>query len=145
MTQDETVNGPRIAAEILNRMNSGRRERIVQAITKSDPEIAKKITVNLFTFEDIATLSTQGVQLLIKEVEQRDLVLSLKSTTAKLKEFLFSNMTERKRASVQDDFKALPPVLAGEVEDAQRRILDRLDQLRTSGKILTRGEHDTWV
>ncbi len=144
-TKDEIVDGPKIAAEILNRMDPSNKEKIVKAIQTVSPEIATRIEDNLYNFDDIAELAPQGVQTLLKEVSERDVLLSLKTASTLVKDTLFSNMSERKRQIVQSDFEALPQVRLSEVQDAQRRILKKLDDLRTSGAIRTRTKHDVWV
>jgi len=145
MAEDEKIDGVRIAADILNKMSSANKERIVKEIQQKHPEIAEKIESNLFNFSDIAELTSQGVQVLIKEVEHDDLVLSLKTASSEVKEVLFNSMTERKQKLVEDDFEALSPVRPVQVEDAQKRILAKLDELRTQGLIRTKSSNDFWV
>jgi flagellar motor switch protein FliG len=89
-SKDETVDGPKIAAQILNRMRTPNKERILQQIATSDPHLAQKISDNVFSFEDIADLMPQGAQLLIKEIEHKDLIVSLKSASDKVKNILFA-------------------------------------------------------
>lgn len=145
MDQDEPVDGPRVAAEILKRMPSKDQARLVKAIEDSHPEIAKQIQENLFTFNDIAELTTQGLQVLIREIDHRDLVISLKRASEKVKQALFSNMSERKRKMVEDDFAALPPTHIEDVEQAQRRIIAKADELRTNGIIRSGSTKDVWI
>lgn len=142
---DEPVNGARIAAQIIRRMKGANKERIVRAIQAANPSIAAKITANLTNFEEIAELTPQGIQILLKEIEHSDLVLSLKTASNSVQRSLLSNMSQRKRALVEDDFNSLPPTRKTEVEDAQRRILDKLDELRTSGLVRSGVEQDTYV
>ena len=145
MSQDEEVDGPAIAAAILNNMDKDRKDRIVKAIAQSDPQIASKIEENLFQFTDLETLTPQSVQLLMNEVLHRDIVLSLKTAETSTKEYLFENMSERKKALVLDDFEALPPTRLADVENAQKRILERMEELRAEGKVRTHAPNDVWV
>ena len=135
MSEDEKVDGPRIAAEILRRLNPAHREKLMKAIAASDPVISKKISVNIITFDEIAELTDQSVQILIKEVDHYDLVVSLKKTNDKVKETLLSNMSARKRQVVEEDFANLPPKKVTEVDEAQQRILSKIEELRTAGSI----------
>ena len=144
-TEDEIVDGPRVAARILDNMPQSRREAIVTKIRQTDPGLAVKIEANLVTFEDIADLFPQGLQLLIKEIDHQDLIVSLKKASDKVKQALFVNMSQRKRQTVEEDFAGLPQMPLAEVEQAQSRILKKLDELRTAGLIRTQSESDTWV
>lgn len=131
----EPVDGARVAARILNRMSESNKKRIVSAIQATNPEIAARIQEKSFTFEDVATLSAKSVQILLNEVDHKDLVLSFKVASPKLREIMLSNMSERKRIMVEEDFAAMPPTRLAEVEEAKRRILSKADELRTSGRI----------
>lgn len=144
-TPDETVDGPGIAAKILNSMRPAQRERIMKAIQEANPTIAVKVEEKLYNFEEIADLQPQGVQILLKEIDHRDLLLSLKTASDKVKSVLFENMTERRKQIVDEDFAALPPVKLRDVEDAQRRIMMKLSALRTAGLLKTQSKNDIWV
>ncbi len=143
--EDEKVDGPRIAAQILKSMAVSKKERLVQAIEQKAPRLAEKIAENLFRFDDIADLTPQGVQVLIKEIEHDDLVLSFKLASTGVKNIFLKNMSERKRALTESDIDALPPVKKSEVEEAQKRILAKLDILRTQGLIRTQSPNEVWV
>ena len=144
-TPDETIDGAGVAAKILNSMRPEARARIVKAIQAAQPEVAVKIEEKLYNFEEIADLQPQGVQILLKEIDQRDLVLSLKTASENVKNILFENMSERRRQIVEEDFSALPQVKLRDVEEAQRRICIKLAALRTSGLLRTQSKNDIWV
>lgn len=143
--KDEKVDGAKIAADILNRMQSKNRDRILRDMETRDPEILVKVQEKLFDFNDIASLTPQGMQVLIKSIEHNDLIMSLKTASIEVKEAFFTNMTERKAALVKEDFESLPKVKLTDVEDAQRRIIKKLDELRSSGQIRTQSKNDVWV
>ena len=143
--EDEKVNGPRIAAQILKNMKLSSKEKIVKAIEKRSPGLAKSINDNLFRFDDIIELTPQGVQTLVKEVEHDDLVLSLKLASPKAKEVILQNMSERKKNLVESDFESLGQVRKSEVEDAQKRILGVLEQLRSQGLVRSKATSEVWV
>ena len=144
-SNDEVVNGPKVAAEILNKMRPSERERLVQSMKQAAPEVTKKVEANLISFEDIAELTPQGIQLLIKEVDHRDLVISLRAASQKVSMALYNNMSARKRQSVAEDLDSLPEMESNEIEESQHRILKTLDTLRTQGKIRSESKSDVWV
>ena len=141
----EAVDGPAIAAKILQAMPQDKRERILKAIQIKDPQISIKVEDNLFNFNDIETLTDQGMQVLVASIAQTDLVLSFKLASPKIKEKFLKNMSERKAKLVAEDFQAIGKVKKTDVEDAQRRILKTLDELRTSGQIRSQSKNDVWV
>jgi flagellar motor switch protein FliG len=145
MGKDEPVDGPRIAAEILKKMPLKDQDRLVKAIQQAAPDAAQKIQENLFSFEDIADLTVQGLQVLVREIDHQDLVRALKKASPKLKTAFFNNMTDRKRQLVQEDFEALPQLKASDVDEAQKRIIAKVDELRALGTIRTDSSKDVWV
>lgn len=141
----ESVNGPKVAADILSRMKPAVQARLQRAIEAVDPAIAQKIADNIIRFDSIIELNTKGLQVLLKEIPHQDLVLSLKTASQTVKDILFNNMSERKQTMVQEDLAALPPTRLSEIEQAQRRIVLKMDELRTSGAIRTDSKNDLWV
>lgn len=144
-SQDEKIDGPAVVADILNSMGGEKKNRLVRAIAKRSPELAAQIEEKLFNFDDLLNLHAKGFQILLQEIDQRDLVLSLKTTTQELREAIFNNLSSRRAEMILDEFEALPTVKIREVESAQRRILETLDELRTAGKITTRSPNDVYV
>jgi len=142
---DEAVDGPKVAADILSRMKPAVQARLQKAIEAVDPAIAQKIADNIIRFDSIIELNTKGLQVLLKEIPHQDLVLSLKTASQTVKDILFNNMSERKQTMVREDLAALPPTRLSEIEQAQRRIVMKMDELRTSGAIRTDSKNDVWV
>ena len=145
MSKDETVDGPRIAAEILNKISGPQKERLLAAIQQKNPHIATKIQESLIRFDDILNVTATGLQVLLQSIQHQDLILSLKTASEETKTVLLQNLSDRRRTQVLEEFKLLPPTKIQEVEDAQRRILDKLSELRTSGMIRTKGTDDLYV
>lgn len=141
----EVVDGPAAAAKILNSMSAANRERILKEISTLDPALAGRIESNLSTFDDLLELTPQSIQRLIQEVDQSDLVVSMKIASDEIKNCLYTNMSERKREQVKDDFDNLPPVRIAQVEDAQHRILAKLEELREKGLIRSQSKKDIYV
>ena len=141
--EDEIVDGPAIAAQILSRMDSASKERIVASLKVSQPSLAAKIENKLLSFDEIADLTPPSIQTLIKSVDYKDLLLSLKTASRLVKEILFQNMSERKRDMLNEDFKALPPVRLSDVEAAQQEIVNVAKRLEAEGKVvISRGGTD---
>ena len=143
--KDEAVDGPKIAAEILKRMSSVDQKRLVKAIKDEAPAIAVKIEENLYHFDEIAELTPKSVQLLINHIQHTDLVVSFKTASETVKSAFLANMSERKKAQVQDDFASLLPTRLSDVEAAQRRILDKMEELRKEGLIHSTDKKDVWA
>ena len=145
-SKDEPVNGARIAAEILNRMPKQQKERLLAAIQQQDPTIAARLQENVYHFDELADLNQKSVQALVTKIEERDLLLSLKTASTPVKERILSGVSERKRKILLDELAQLPPTPKKDVEDAQRRVMEKLEQLRSSGEVRAEpGKKSVWV
>lgn len=142
MSDDESVDGPKIVADILNSMNPDNREKIVRKIKEADPGIALKIEDNLYRFDDIAELTDKSIQVLAQNLEHKDLVLALKAASKEVKEALYSNISKRKVEMLEQDLNSLPPTKLKEVESAQKRVLETVEKLREEGKVISRLKDD---
>lgn len=144
-TEDEEVDGPRVAAKILEQMPPEVKDRIVQKIEVTDPVLAEKISDSIFNFNDISTLPAKGIQILAQSVNHHDLVLALKEADSKTKEAILSNVSSRKRSIIEDELPSTEAVNINDIGAAKKRILKTLDELRTSGKVLSDSKHDYYV
>ncbi|RIL09093.1 MAG: hypothetical protein DCC75_07345 [Proteobacteria bacterium] len=135
--RDEKVDGAKIAAEILKRLPAAQQKRLLTAIEDSSPQAAAMIQLNYFSFSNIASLPAKSIQTLVREVRHNDLVMSLKSDEGEVRDAVFENVSAQKRALIIDDLESLPVTREVEIEEAQRRILKRLEELKTQGLIKT--------
>ena len=94
----------------------------------------------MFTFEDLINVDGRGLQRLITDVEQKDLVLALKAAGEQVAQKIFKNMSERTASIVRQEMEFLGPVRLKEVEEAQRRIVGVARKLRESGEIIVVGQ-----
>jgi flagellar motor switch protein FliG len=112
-----------------------------------DPEVAESVRNLMFTFADIVKLSDREMQTLLREVDQKDLVVALKGAEEELKTKILNNMSERVRAFLSEEMEFLGPMRLSEVEEVQLRIVQQVRQLEEQGQItLVRGDaEDTFV
>ncbi len=144
MEDFEPIDGAAIAAQILRHMPPAERSRLISEIATKAPEVAIKLQDRIYNFEEVRTLAPQGLQLLIQDIEHKDLVMAFSSSSPQLKAKISENMSERKRLMVEEDISSLASVNSQEVKEAQWRILKRLDELRAAGAIRTEGK-GIWV
>jgi len=99
-------------------------------------------------FEDIINIQDKDIQKILKEVDRKDLALSLKVTDEKLKEKIFSNMSERAADLLKEELQFMGMVKLKEVELAQGKIIDVVKSLEETGEIslnLQGGKEEVYV
>ena len=144
---NQDVGGPKVVADILNLTGGTVEKNVLDRLDGQDPEVAEIVRNMMFVFDDIQRLSDREVQIVLREVEQRDLVIALKAAGEEVKEKLLSNMSERVRSFVEDEIEFSGPMRLSEVEVVQLRIVQKIRQLEDQGQIqIIRGSaEDTFV
>ena len=129
------IGGAKAAAEILNRVDPDIEKRIMGSIVGSDPDMAQKISEHIFTYDNIVMISDAGIQRMLQEVEENDLLMALKVSTDNIKDKFFNNMSDRRRQMVEEDLEQMPPARLKDAIAAQKRILDVVKEMSQSGQI----------
>lgn len=126
-------------AEILNRIERGTEKSIMADLEERDPELADEIARLMFTFEDIVYVEDSGVQKALREIEQRELALALKSANENVAEKIYHNLSARAREMIQEEIEFMGPVRLRNVEEAQQKIVGVIRRLEESGEIIVEG------
>jgi len=129
------VGGTRAVADIINRLGVKNSKTTLANIEQVDEELATQIKEMMFTFEDIVTLDTIAIVEILKDVDNTELMLALKSAPEELKEKFFSAMSERARKAFEEEMQFLGAVKMKGVENAQRKIVELINQLAEAGTI----------
>jgi len=133
------LGGPKSVAEILNLLKRAEANEILRRIEDEDPELAEVIGQHMFTFEDLLHIDDRGIQLILREVTNEDLVLALKMSSDELKEKIFRNMSQRAAEMVKEDLEVRGPARVRDVEHAQQNIVKVARTLEDEGKIVIKG------
>lgn len=140
---DTDVGGPKVVADILNLTGSTVEKNVLDQMDATDPEIAEAVRNLMFVFADIAKLTDKEIQTLMREVDQKDLVIALKAAEESVKDKILSNMSDRVRNFIQEEIEFLGPMRLSEVEEVQLRIVQNVRQLEEQGQIsIIRGDSD---
>ena len=130
-----------MVADILNLTGSSVEKNVLEQMDGTDPEVAEEVRNLMFVFADLVKLTDKELQVLMREVEQKDLVVALKAADQDLKDKVLSNMSERVRSFIEEDMEFLGPMRLSEVEEIQLRVVQQARQLEDQGQItITRGD-----
>ncbi len=126
---------------IVKKMEKSYVDSILEGLRNIDPDFAEKVEANLFTFDDLINLSDRDVQMLLREVDSKTLVLALKAASDELKDLFLRNMSKRAREMLIEDMEVMGPVKLRDVEAAQHKIVEAARKLEEEGKlVLQKGE-----
>jgi flagellar motor switch protein FliG len=137
--KQQQLGGINRVVDIINTMGQGADKSILDGIEKTDPDMAEEIRKNMFRFEDLINLDGRTLQAVLREVNNDQLTLALKSVSDGLKEAIFQNISSRAAEMIQDDLEAMGPVKLSEVETMQQTIVKIILKLEEEEKIVIPG------
>ena len=135
----EKLGGINSVAEMLNLTDRTTEKSIMEGLEADDPDLVEEIRRLMFVFEDINLVDDKGIQAVLKEVENDELALALKTASSDLQEKIFRNMSERASTLIREDMEFMGPVRVSDVEASQQRIVDIVRRLEDAGEIIISG------
>jgi flagellar motor switch protein FliG len=135
----EKAGGVDTVAEMLNLADRSTEKGIMEGLEAEDPDLVEQIRRLMFVFEDILLVNDKGIQTVLKEVDNDELALALKTASQELKDKIFKNMSERAAQLIAEDMQYMGPVRVSDVEAAQQKIVDVVRRLEDAGEIVIAG------
>lgn len=139
MQSMEKAGGIPTVSEILNLADRATEKAILEGLESEDPDLVEQIRRLMFVFEDIKMVNDKGIQAVLKEVENDELALALKTASPELQEKIYKNMSERAAQLIKEDIQFMGPVKVSDVETAQQRIVDIVRRLEEAGDVVIQG------
>jgi flagellar motor switch protein FliG len=139
MQSMEKAGGVPTVAEILNLADRATEKTIMEGLEADDPDLVEQIRRLMFVFEDILQVNDKGIQAVLKEVDNDELAIALKTASEELKAKIFGNMSERASQLIKEDMQYMGPVRVSDVESAQQRIVDIVRRLEEAGDVVIQG------
>jgi len=133
------MGGVEAASQIMGTIDRATESSILTAMDEVDPDLANEIRNLRFTYEDILKIDDHGVQLMLREITQEDLLISLKTASEELIDKIFSNMSERASTMLKEDLEAMGLTKITEVERSQQKIVSIVKRLEEEGRIIVGG------
>lgn len=133
--KSSSVGGVKVAANILNFMDSGQDEVLLGAIGEVDGELGARIRDLMFVFDNLAEIDDRAMQAVLREVSSEQLALALRGADARVREKITGNMSQRAAEILLEDMEARGPVRLAEVEGAQKEILAIVRRMADNGDI----------
>ena len=131
--------------EILTRADADTERTILGRIDEVDPQLGSDIRQRLFTIEDLVKLEDKALQLLLRQVDQKELALGLKGTSDHVRERVSSNLSERATENLKEEMDLLGPQRLQDVEKARKEIVRAVRQLEQEGTIVLSRSTDDYI
>src|SRR5262245_4464408 len=147
-TQEMTAaGGVRSVAEMLNRVDRSTEKAIMEKLEETNPDLADEIKRLMFVFDDLLLIDDRSIQRILRDVDQKDLILAMKGAGEEVKAKIFKNMSQRARALIQEEMEVMGPTRLKNTEEAQQKIVNTIRQLEEMGEIVVArgGEEEIFV
>lgn len=125
--------------QIISELDRTSETALLSNLDEVDPDLSNEIRNLRFTYEDMLKLDDNGVQLVLKEVNSEDLLISLKTASEEVKEKVYSNMSDRAASMLKEDLDALGPTKISDVEKSQQKVVQVIKRLEEEGKLVIGG------
>ena len=147
VNQDYTIiGGVDAVVEILNTVDRGTERHIMETLEIEEPELADESRKKMFVFEDILLLDDKAIQRVLRDVDNSDLEMALKSANEQVQNAIFKNLSSRLAVMIKEDMEFMGPVRMKDVEEAQQKIVNIIRKLEDTGEIIiSRGGGDEVV
>jgi flagellar motor switch protein FliG len=134
--------GIKAAAKIMNATKTALEAQVMGGLEKLDAELMMKIQDNMFTFDNLLSVDSKGIQVLMRNVEPDMLMIALKGANEGVRDKFLENMSTRARGMFVDDMNAKGLLRIADVEDAQKTIMRIARKLSDSGDLVLGGGAD---
>jgi flagellar motor switch protein FliG len=140
-----SVGGVKVAANILNLLDSSAEQAISKKISEVDGDLGTRIQDLMFVFDDLGELEDRGMQALLREVPADKLGLALKGAEPKVKDKITKNMSKRAAEMLIEDMEAKGPAKVSDVEAAQKEIISIARKLADAGTIMLGSKSEDFI
>jgi flagellar motor switch protein FliG len=147
MTSSElsAAGGIQALVDILNRSDRATERLILEGLENQDEQLADEVRQRMFVFEDITTLEDRSIQLILRQVEGKELALALKGVRIDVREKITKNMSQRAAQNLVDEIDMLGAVRIKQVEEAQGGVVRVIRALEESGQLVLSRSQDEFI
>lgn len=135
-TPPKKVMGTDNLAAILNATDATLEQEVLEALSAADEVLGDEVKEKMFVFDNLMTLDDRGLQVLIRDIPQENLLVALKGVDPQTAERFFQNMSERASAILREDLEASSPLKLSDVEAAQKEIVRTAKKLADQGELM---------
>jgi flagellar motor switch protein FliG len=135
--------GLKSAADMLNALNKTVSKTILTTLEERNAELGQAIRQKMLTFTDLGRLDAGALQKIMREVDMRDLALSLKKADDVFKHVMLGGISKRAAETVNEEMAFMGAVKLKEVDAAQMRIIEIVRRLENDGEIDLESLHQT--
>lgn len=144
-TELAAAGGVQSLVDILNRSDRATERLILEGLERADSELADEVRQRMFVFEDITGLDDRSIQLMLRQVDSKELAVALKGVPNNVRDKITRNMSERAATNLLEEIDLLGPTRIKTVEQAQGAMVRVIRALEESGQLVLSRNADEFV
>jgi len=137
VSSHESYGGIRAVAELLNQLDRGISQSVLEAIETQTPELAVSIRNLMFVFDDLLHVDDSAIREIVQRADKKTLTVALKGASEDIRGRFFSNMSKRASEMIREEMELLGPMRLRDVEKAQQEIVAIARKLEEEGLLAT--------
>lgn len=137
-----TVDGIEAAANLISYLDTETEREIINNLSDTNKVLAEQIQDKLLPFEKLSQLDSKSLQVLLREVNNDDLIVALKGVSDNIKNIFMQNMSTKAAEILRDELEAKGPVKLATVVEAQKKIILLAKKLNKEEKIILSSKND---
>lgn len=139
------VQGKKRLLDIIRSTDQNNAEKIIFSIEQDNPELAKELRENIFTFNDILKLEKKDLEVVLKEYDNKEIAYILKGTSPEIRTVFLTCVTNRRKDIIENEIELLGSVRKSDIEDKRKQLLSYIKTLDMDGKIIINREKEKFV
>jgi flagellar motor switch protein FliG len=138
--------GAEALANILNHMEKGLEDVILQELEEHNPELANQVRDKLYTFEDLLALDKKEMRLLITRLQNDDCIsIALRGAGEEMKDHFFQAMSQNKAYDIIESMDMRGKLTLREINEARNTILSLARRLEEDGLIIFKKSKEEYI
>ena len=134
-SEQESKDGDQQMANLLRSMPKETRNRLMDHLEESEPEMAERLRDLLYVFEDVLLYDNRSVQKILAQVETAVLITAIQDVDPEVNNRIFENLSKRAKLSLQEEIEFARRASESEVTQARKSIALVISKLDREGEM----------
>ena len=134
--EEVEIDGKTALAEILKYMDVTQEQKILEKLEEEAPLVAEDLKDRLFTIDVLEDMDDRDLQKVLRSLSEKEIALILKGKPESIRVRVLSNLSERRRLLVSEEYRYLGAVPRKEVDKATKEFLETLKRMEAQGEIV---------
>ncbi len=134
--------GPTLLAQMLAKAGKETATALLGALAEVSQELADEVRAALFTFDDLCAIEPRQMQLLMREVDMRQLSVAIATATSAVQGLFAGALSERARETLMEEVDLARNRKAAEVTEARAGLVATARRMEDEGTLVLRSDED---